>query len=131
MSGQLLVRHLQAEGFILVEMKGEFDAPALSEATGQMVELIRETGCSQILMDHRQATPRLSVLEQYERPERAASLGVPKSARIALVHNGSREVYDFIETVAVNRGFVLKTFERVVPAKDWLKNGPGLSEPPS
>lgn len=120
-----LVRHNPDEDIVHVEMRGEFDAKLLSASTAAFVEEVRRTSSKRVLMDHRQATPRLTVPEQYDRPEIASELGVPRSCRLAIVCRETDEVYRFIETVGVNRGFIVKVFTNIEEAVDWLK---GTSE---
>ena len=115
------VRYDPEEEIVRVEMVGEFDAQTLSASTMAMVEEMQRSSCTRVLLDHRQATPKLSVVEQYRRPEIAASLGVPRLSRIAIVYKESQEAYAFIETVAVNRGLIVKVFQVPEEALEWLR----------
>ena len=116
------VRYDQAEGVVRVEIRGNFDAKLLSESTAALSLEIEESGSNRILMDHREATPKLTVSEQYDRPGIAFKLGVPRSCRIAIVCRAMDEVYRFIETVGVNSGYTIKVFLKVDEALRWLRN---------
>jgi hypothetical protein len=115
------VRYDPEEEIIRVEMRGEFDAQMLSASTAALVEEIKRSACTRVLMDHRQATPKLSVVEQYRRPEVAVGLGVPRSCRFAIVYREAHDAYGFIETVSVNRGMIVKIFQGEEEALEWLR----------
>jgi hypothetical protein len=109
------------EGIIRVEMHGEFDAETLSASTAALAGEIKRSGCTRVLLDHRQAAPTLSVIQQYMRPEVAAKLGVPRSCRIAIVYRGPYDTYRFIETVARNKGLAVRIFKIEDEALEWLR----------
>lgn len=108
------------EDIIHVDITGEYDAQMLSESSSMMVKEIQRTGCTRILMDHRHAIPKLSVVEQYLRPKIAEKLGVPLYCQIAIVYKESQDVYKFIETVAFNQGLTVKIFQLKREALTWL-----------
>ena len=127
---QFSIRYNPEEDIIRVEMLGEFDARMLSASTAALVEEIQRSACTSVLMDHRQATPKLSVVEQYRRPEIGANLGVPRSCRIAIVYRKSHDSYRFIETVGKNWGFMVKTFQVAEKALESLRKPAHLATPP-
>lgn len=119
--GNFSVDYIPEEGFIRVQIQGEFDAQLLSESTSKLVEEITLSKCNRVLMDHRTATPKLSVVELYRRPEVAAKLGVPRMSKIAIVYSEPDEVYNFIETVGVNQGFTVQVFQDIDKGIQWLR----------
>lgn len=126
MSG-FTVEYDSQEEIVRVEMRGEFDAALLSASTSAFVEEVRRSGCTRILMNHLHAKPKLSVIEQYERPTVAAKLGVPRHSRIAIVCQEFDQLYQFIETVGVNQGFSVKVFTEMEAALHWLKRRNSLA----
>lgn len=119
--GDYVVRYDSEDALLVVELRGEFDAHVLSASTAAMVKELPRSGCQRILMDHRNALPHLSVVEQFKRPEVAAGLGVPKTCSLALVYREDHELYRFIETVGRNRGFRVRIFPTIEEAVEWLR----------
>ena len=117
-----LVRTEPHDEIIYVKMIGEFDAKTLSESTASLVEELNRTSYRKILLDHSEATPLLSVLEQHERPEVAEKIGVQRACRVAIVYRKDHETYLFIETVARNKGFSVKIFTSTEEAVNWLRD---------
>lgn len=115
------VQYKPNEGFILVCLTGEFDERVLSQSTAQMVEVMSQSKCSRILMDHRQAKPKLSVADLYDRPKKAIDLGVPRVSKIAIVYSEPDDAYEFIETVGRNNGFNVRSFQDLNDATHWLR----------
>ena len=114
------VEYMPDYGIIKVQIKGEFDAQVLSMATSKLVEEISRHDCSQILMDHRDATSKLPIVDLYNRPEIAASLGIERSNRIAIIYSKEEDDYRFLETVARNKGFMVKIFKDLDEGIKWL-----------
>ncbi len=118
------VQHNPEEDLIRVEMRGEFNAQAQNACTSALVQEIQRTACERILIDHRQATPRLSLIEQYQRPEIAEKLGVPKTCQTAVVYLiQHHDVYRFLETVARNNHLRTRIFLDEQEALAWLNEG--------
>lgn len=120
----LTVLFLPEDEIILAIIKGDFDAQILSQSTSMIVKEILQSKCFRILMDHREAMPNISISELYYRPSIASKLGVPSSAKIAIVHSCSPDKYAFVENVGVNSGFDIKVFQDIHNAKHWLKISP-------
>lgn len=114
------VEYDKNEDILIVKLHGTFDAKILSESTSEMVKEQKRTKCTRILMDHTDATPLLSVADQYDRPATALKLGVPSHCRISILYHDNKPVYDFIETVGRNKGFIVKTFMDKEEALKWL-----------
>jgi len=117
-----LVRTEPHDETICVKMFGEFDAKTLSESTASLVEELNRTGYRKILLDHSEATPVLSVLEQHKRPEVAGKIGIHRACCVAIVYRKDHEAYFFIETVARNNGFSVKIFTSTEEAMSWLRD---------
>lgn len=74
-----------------------------------------------ILIDHRKATFSVSLIDTYERPNQFQESGVPRTAKIALLFSESENsLFNFFETVFVNRGFQVKLFTSIPEAENWL-----------
>ena len=122
------VEYMPDNGIIKVQIKGEFDAQVLSRSTAKLAEEISRHNCSQILMDHRDATPKLPIVDIYNRPEIAASLGVQRSNRIALIYSRGEADYRFLETVARNKGFMVRVFKDIDEGIKWLNSKKRIQE---
>jgi hypothetical protein len=75
-----------------------------------------------LLIDHRNVSSvKGTIAEVYQRPEQFKEIGVIHNVMIAVVirpeHN---DFFTFLETVCLNRGFLLSIFFDREPALEWL-----------
>ena len=121
-------KQLQLEhGVLNAVIIGEFE---LSAAQSQFVELLDEAvgrGATKLLIDGREITGKLRAFERFLYGEFAAwaTLDVMKQHQMRLrfaylIHEPVRDPERFGETVAANRGMIVKTFEDKVEAVQWL-----------
>lgn len=76
--------------------------------------------CDKILCDERALEYRLSITETYELANHLSEI-VKSFNKIAIVTNkNNQETAEFWETVAINRGVVVKAFFDFIEARRWL-----------
>jgi hypothetical protein len=124
----MYIRRVQLEqGVFNAVVVGEFE---LALAQSQFIQLLDEavqSGATKVLIDGRQITGNPSGFQRFLYGEFAAwaTLDVMKQHNIRLkfayvIHAPLRDPERFGETVAVNRGMNVKTFEDTNAALQWL-----------
>lgn len=86
-------------------------------------DLLQENKASRVLLDCSDAFLDVGVVDIFYLPECYTEVGVPRTARIALVlpRTGQpSEVFEFYETVCRNKGYVCKLFQTQQSAEEWL-----------
>ena len=117
------------QGVFTAVLLGEFE---LGVAQSQFIELLDEAinmGAIKVLIDGRQMTGKPTGFERFLYGEFAAwaTLDVLFRHNVRLkfayvIHEPLRDPERFGETVAVNRGMDVKTFEDKNEALEWLKD---------
>ena len=120
------------QGVFNAVLIGEFE---LDLAQHQFIELLDEvvaSGATKVLVDGRQMTGKPTDFERFLYGEFAASATLDVLFRhnvrlkfAYLIHEPLRDPERFGETVAVNRGMNVKTFEDRNEAVEWLKHHSG------
>jgi hypothetical protein len=114
---------LKTEGDLLTVKTSGFDESLQEvEQYGMaIIEACLAGNHSQVLCDESELEYRLSTLDTYRSAEYLAAQ-VPRLARVALVCN-EKFIKDahFWETVAVNRGMMIRVFKNVESARHWLE----------
>ena len=117
------VQHVPQDEIVQVRFRGECDAEMLSMATAKLAEELTRCRCNRVLLDHRHASIRFSTLELLERPKIAATLGIDRSNRIAVIYPSARKGdYLFLETAGYNQGYSVKVFTDMDQGTEWLKS---------
>lgn len=86
---------------------------------GELVRLSAESGITRAILDARRQESLASTTELY----RFAS-NLPRHMAFAFLYDRNLAEYQFLETVAVNRGLSVKSFVSEQEASDWLRNQP-------
>lgn len=83
---------------------------------------LRKSKINKILIDHTNITAASGgILEIYNRPKEFEKIGVSRGIRVAeVVKREHRQLFDFLETVCLNRGFSFSVFEEKQIALEWL-----------
>ena len=108
------------------QYQGEIELNELLEGTREIMQLIKQTNCFNILTDLSNATLNASVLDLYDHPQQLvqvieeAGIQFYKLKR-AFVSKESGERFIFYEDVAVNRGHNVKQFQKIEEARRWLQ----------
>ena len=115
-----LITYDPETGCILVSVEGDFDLSLFDGMAAEVARCVDEYGCRLILNDLRQATLSERVAGIYSMPDHAMKMGIDRSVKRALVVNGSLSEFWFLETVFLNQGNVVKLFNNINAAKQWL-----------
>ncbi|MCK5686582.1 hypothetical protein KAJ27_20770 [bacterium] len=106
---------------ILVSIEGELRLSLFDLMAKQVADyMAKHPDCKFILNDLTNAIPTKSNIETYYMPKRALKAGVDRSMKRALVVNGDLSNFKFLETVFVNQGNIVKLFNNIKDAKEWL-----------
>jgi hypothetical protein len=101
---------------------GEFDEAAYLLMQSKIVDSIKSCNAKNILIDIRRAVVHASVMEIYQFASSSVKI-FPLGYRYAIVYSEktmSEEDVKFGETVALNRGGLVKVFRNISKAKKWL-----------
>ena len=109
--------------FVVAVLGGVRSPETLLAAASKTTDFCREKGYSRLLIDLRNMSGGLDTLETFEVaghaiPEQTNARDLVRSAILDLSENLDR--IRFFETVAVNRGFNVKTFDDENQAIEWL-----------
>ena len=109
-------------GVIVVQIKDTFRNLSVKDYSLRIVQLARENGCKNILLDARGKKLGLSTVEIYQLPSILNHYGVDRSFRHAILADPNQQEYVFFETVAFNRSYQVKVFHDQILALNWLGN---------
>jgi hypothetical protein len=129
------VTFVPEEELIKVTCRGKITLGEIEAANKAGFTLASEHGVFRFLADTRQAKPGIGSYEIYDLPDSYVSLGLPRSAMIAVVapaHTKDYDNYRFFETVCRNNGFhYVEIFDSMESAKKWLAGHrpPGSASP--
>jgi hypothetical protein len=86
--------------------------------------LLQENKASRVLLDCSDAVLDVRVVDVYYLPECYSEVGVPRSAKIALILPKTRQpsgMFEFYETVCRNKGYTCRLFDTHDSAEQWLQ----------
>jgi hypothetical protein len=119
--------HIEAdEEFLRVTMSGrDVDQPP-SHVCSEVLAASRRRNRRRILIELDQKFP-LSPTSQYHLVTNLRKIGFTAEERIALVHRTpeAQNANHFINLLARNHGVMVRNFNGVEPAKEWLRGEPG------
>ena len=116
------LRIVQREGYLLFDFTGEFSQEAGKQCIDAMVEVCTQAQISRALLDCRNMTGEIQILESFMVAEYGVKM-IGSISKFALVGREDQMFPDnFVENVAVNRGINLKLFTDIEKAVNWLKN---------
>jgi hypothetical protein len=110
---------------ICLAFAGHVSNEDVRDSSIAVISMLAEKGTRNIMTDFTDVTRLdISVLGVFEMPEAYKSLGLRGSFREAIVSRSEqstlRAKIEFYETVCVNRGNQVRTFEHASSALDWL-----------
>ena len=120
-------------GLLNVDAKGEFSLEEAKWAFLEMLGAVAQYKAKKVLFDGRNLKGKPEFIERFyygafaaeETLKLVKEHRMPSAPRFAYVmHNPLRDPQRFGETVAVNRGMIVKTFETPEKALEWLKRTP-------
>jgi hypothetical protein len=110
----------QKNDILIVEASGEDDG--LKEVMDYVQAIIREgirLNCTKIICDERNLVYKLSTSETFDLAKNTA-FAAPKISRTAIVTRPEfKEIIEFWETVAQNRGLIIQVFFTIEDALEW------------
>ena len=115
------LRIIQKKGYILFGFSGEFSQEAGKQVIDAMVEACTQAQISRALLDCRNMTGEIQILESFMVAKYGIKM-IGSISKFALVGRQDQMFPDdFVENVAVNRGINLKLFTDAEEAVNWLK----------
>ena len=110
--------------FIYIDFFGEFSVEAGKRCIDEMINAAKENNRAKILLDLRKLSGQMSMADRFQ----VVDYGTKSLGTIAKIAFVAREEVvmpgKLIETVAFNRGMVLKIFFNPDDAKQWLLEKP-------
>jgi hypothetical protein len=89
----------------------------------ELLKECRARNCFRVLLEERLEGPRLGTIDVFEIVSNGTE-GIPRPLQaVAFVDvNAKGDLMEFAETVAFNRGFLMKVFTTVAAAEKWLRD---------
>jgi hypothetical protein len=114
------------ETFLQVDVWGTFDTDRAKELFPELIKASREHGISKSLIDCSRMSGKIPVSDRFEFASFMAQL-ITQPLRIAVVASKRHVLRDkFMETVARNRGVLLKVATEREEATQWLDSQPAI-----
>jgi hypothetical protein len=119
-SSELTIR--QEAGYLHVRLPPYTDLKTYAACFETIAKACEDQGCTTLLVDVRETTAPIPVMDLYELGHHASRLAAGKPFRIALVNRPEASYPDkFFENVARNRGIDVTTFHTIADAEAWLR----------
>ncbi len=115
------IEYIADEDILYIKTSGVLTREPANAMVEEIVRAADTYQCNRQIVDHRETTFALKLLEYYERPALNQQIGISYSWKIAMVFKELNKDTYFMETVFRNRGFQFRQFLTVEEAKDWLK----------
>ena len=107
-------------GFVRITYRGDVQYDATTQMLRSVGELAARMQSTRLLFDIREANYRDYHLGTLRHVEEADSLGIERTFRIAIVGVEGNSMLQYIEAVALNRGYWVKAFTDEARALAWL-----------
>jgi len=114
------VEYDEERNCILVTCSGDLDLQLVQSTATEVSQMIARTGCPLILNDLQDAQLTRNAFNVYKIPRMMTEVGIGSGVKRALVVGDHQEEFHFLETVFLNYGNDVKTFENVRDAEAWL-----------
>ncbi len=112
---------LEEHGIVEAVTAGEVTAADMHKARQNITEICKKEHITKVLVDDRKVTNMPSFEDLFQFGSTFLNSGFPLYIKVAHVINAaSVSDNEFLETVAVNRGANIKTFQNMDNAMDWL-----------
>jgi hypothetical protein len=106
--------------YLHATVTGSNDQDAVMQYLREIRAECQRQGCFRVLIDEKLAGPRLAVDEVFTIASEGAMDAMGIFEAIAYVDPYMGPMAEFAETVAVNRGMPVRTFDSVDAAREWL-----------
>lgn len=114
------IEYIAKQELIYIKTKGILTRESANAMLKEVVQFMEQYKCCKQLVDHRETTFELSVMEYYERPQINKDIGMSYSWKIAMVFKELTENTRFMETVFRNRGYNFQQFDDIEEAREWV-----------
>ena len=117
------ISYLQNDGVVHVKTSGTMNLELIKQLCSETVSTAAKHDSGKILVDHRDVTPDVSIIDTYQVPRILIECGWSRSARIAFVYAQTPEkdeIYDFFKITAQNIGVFVDLFNDPDEALAWL-----------
>lgn len=111
---------------IVGRVEGDLNSALVKEMSSAVAEVVRKTGCCNILNDLRDARIASSAFDVYKMPGIINNQGVPNICKRALIVSEESKGFRFLETVSVNVGQQVRIFTDPESAIEWLSGSPEM-----
>jgi hypothetical protein len=115
-----IIEYIAVENTLYIKTKGVLTPESANAMVKEIVQAADFHQCNKQIVDHRETSVALNLLEYYERPAINQQIGISYSWKIAMVFKELNEETYFMETVFRNRGFDFRQFADIEEAKTWL-----------
>lgn len=106
--------------YIHVTVTGSNSYETVSRYMSDIYEECRKQDCFRVLIEERLDGPRLDGMEIFSLASEGSAKWPGKFEAVAYIDENMGDMAQFAETVAVNRGMPVSTFNNVDDAKNWL-----------
>jgi len=119
------ISHIPENNIVHIETSGTMTADPLNQMVKEVIEAGKLHNARLYLVDHRNVHVKMSFIETVERPYELDRLHFPRNSRIAQVIPETHiELFRFLETVMLNRGYHIRVFKDIGLAQEWLTGRP-------
>jgi hypothetical protein len=103
-------------------VSGHYAPGPNKNAISAVSSVMKELGYKKVLLDFRKARHSMSILDIYDRPKYYMEENLSRGIKIAFVYNPETIDTDlnFTETVLANNGWIMRKFQDMDTAFDWL-----------
>ena len=117
------MKYLEEKKILYIKTEGEMSASSNMEMVKEAVALQSTYPFTSCLVDESEVIMPLTTMGVYAQAHVLSELEVPRNLRIAIIHPiGYEERYQFFETVSYNIGYIVKVFENMSKAMEWLES---------
>lgn len=114
------IEYLADQCLLYIKTSGILTKEDANSMIKEVVVAMEKYACQKQLVDHRDTTFGLSVLEYYERPDVNREIGMSYTWKIAMVFKELNDNTRFMETVFRNRGYNFHQFDDIEKAREWV-----------
>lgn len=112
------------ENLVTVKTSGLFNFEQIKKMTIETFNAATANGIGNILGDHRDLDPQISIFDMYNLPRDLLKEGVKQPTKVAVVYlkaSTKAEEIEFFETTACNVAIQAKSFTNIEEARLWLR----------
>jgi len=114
--------------YIHAKVTGSNSHDVVLRYMSDVLEECDKRNCYHVLIEEQLEGPRLDGMEIFSLVSEGSMKALGKFEAVAFVDKNMGDMAEFAETIAVNRGMPLSTFNNVDNAKNWLaRQKPGAS----